>query len=108
MKQRLTIARALLNDPQILLLDEPYTGLDQQGCTMLNQLLAEEREKQRIILVTTHELSFIRQVASRFAILHRGKIAESILNANLSLDELQERYNAVVNHRAKVQVEAAP
>lgn len=106
MKQRLTIARALLNNPQILLLDEPYTGLDQQGSAMLNQLLAEEQENQRIILVTTHELSFIRQVASRFDILHRGRIAESIPNANLSLDELQDRYNAVVNYRAKVQVEA--
>ncbi|HOV31696.1 MAG TPA: heme ABC exporter ATP-binding protein CcmA, partial [Anaerolineaceae bacterium] len=73
MKQRLTIARALLNEPQILLLDEPYTGLDQQGSTMLNQLLIEEKEQQRIILITTHELSFIRQVASRFDILHRGK-----------------------------------
>jgi len=106
MKQRLTIARALLNNPQILLLDEPYTGLDQQGSTMLNQLLAEEQENQRIILLTTHELSFIRQVASRFDILHRGRIAESIPNANLSLDELQDRYNTVVNYRAKVQVEA--
>jgi ABC-type multidrug transport system ATPase subunit len=74
---------------------------------MLNQLLIEERDKQRIILITTHELSFIRQVASRFDILHRGKIAESILNENLSLDELQERYNTVVNNRVKVQTEAA-
>lgn len=106
MKQRLTIARALLNNPQILLLDEPYTGLDQQGSAMLNQLLAEEQENQRIILLTTRELSFIRQVASRFDILHRGRIAESIPNANLSLDELQDRYSAVVNYRAKVQVEA--
>ena len=106
MKQRLTIARALLNNPQILLLDEPYTGLDQQGSAMLNQLLAEEQENQRIILLTTNELSFIRQVASRFDILHRGRIAESIPNANLSLDELQDRYSAVVNYRAKVQVEA--
>ncbi len=108
MKQRLTIARALLNEPQILLLDEPYTGLDQQGSTMLNQLLIEEKEQQRIILITTHELSFIRHVASRFDILHRGKIAESIPNADMSLDELQERYNTVVNNRVKIQAEAAP
>jgi heme exporter protein A len=106
MKQRLTIARALLNEPQILLLDEPYTGLDQQGSAMLNQLLNEEKEKQRIILVTTHELSFIRQVADRFDVLHRGRIAESIPNASLSLDELQERYNMVVNNRANAQAEA--
>ena len=107
MKQRLTIARALLNDPSVLLLDEPYTGLDQQGCTMLNQLLAEERDQQRTILVTTHELSFVRQVASRFDILHHGKIAESLPNAGLSLDMLQERYMAVVNRHNRVPAEAA-
>lgn len=107
MKQRLTIARALLDDPQILLLDEPYTGLDQQGCAMLNQLLLEEKEKQRIILVTTHELSFIRQVASRFEILYHGKIAASIPNSNLSLDALQEQYDAVVKLSANAAVEAA-
>lgn len=107
MKQRLTIARALLNEPQILFLDEPYTGLDQQGCAMLNQLLLEEKEKQRIILVTTHELSFIRQVASRFDILYHGKIAASIPNSNLSLDALQEQYDAVVKLSAHAAVEAA-
>lgn len=97
MKQRLTIARALLCDPQILLFDEPYTGLDQQGCGMLNQLVQEESALNKLVLMTTHELSFIRQIATRFDVLHRGKIAASFSNDGISLDALQEQYNAVVS-----------
>jgi len=96
MKQRLTIARALLCDPRILLFDEPYTGLDQQGCGMLNQLVLEESARNKLVLLTTHELSYIRQVATRFDVLHRGKIAASIPNAGISLDSLQEQYSAVI------------
>jgi len=107
MKQRLTIARALLCDPQVLLFDEPYTGLDQQGCGMLNQLVLEENSRGKLILLTTHELSFIRQIATRFDILHRGKIADSIPNAGISLDSLQEHYNSVVSAGAKRQKEQA-
>ena len=96
MKQRLTIARALLCDPQILLFDEPYTGLDQQGSGMLNQLLLEESSRKKLVLLTTHELSYIRQIATRFDVLHHGKIAVSIPNEGISLDSLQEQYTAAI------------
>jgi len=107
MKQRLTIARALLCDPQILLFDEPYTGLDQQGCGMLNQLLLEEGARDKLVLLTTHELSSIRQVATRFDLLHRGKIAASIPNDGMSLDALQDQYNAVIAAGKSLQKEQA-
>lgn len=101
MKQRLTIARALLCDPQILLFDEPYTGLDQQGCGMLNQLIQEESARNKLILLTTHELSFIRQIATRFAILHHGRIAAEFPNAGVSLDALQEQYSTALGAEKK-------
>jgi len=107
MKQRLTIARALLCDPRVLLFDEPYTGLDQQGCGMLNQLVQEENARGKLILLTTHELSFIRQIATRFDVLHRGKIADSIPNDGISLDLLQEHYNTVVSAGGTRQKELA-
>jgi heme exporter protein A len=89
MKQRLTLARALLHDPKILLLDEPYTGLDLAGSQLLNKLLLEEQEQGRLILATMHELTYAHQIAKRFDLLSRGKIAESVTNKNLSLQELE-------------------
>jgi heme exporter protein A len=99
MKQRLTLARALLHDPDILLMDEPYTGLDQQGCRLLNQILNEEKSAGRLILITTHELDYARQIADRFITLHLGRIADQFENHNLTLDRIQARYQAITAPR---------
>lgn len=89
MKQRLTIARALLHTPSILILDEPYTGLDLQGSQAFNQLMLEQKQQGRIILLTTHDISHALPISSRFAFLARGRIAEELPNRNLSLDYLE-------------------
>lgn len=74
MKQRLTIARALLSNPRLLLLDEPATGLDQPGIALLRELLLELRDRGRIIVVVTHNISLARALADRVLILRRGKL----------------------------------
>ena len=89
MKQRLTIARALLHTPSILILDEPYTGLDLQGSQAFNQLMLEQKQQGRIILMTTHDISHALPISSRFAFLARGRIAEELSNRNLSLEYLE-------------------
>ncbi len=89
MKQRLTIARALLHSPRILLLDEPYTGLDLQGSQMFNRLMLEQKQCGRIILMTTHDLSHALPITSSFAFLARGQIAEQLPSQDLSLDQLE-------------------
>jgi len=89
MKQRLTIARALLHSPSILILDEPYTGLDLQGSQAFNQLMLEQKQQGRIILMTTHDISHALPISSRFAFLARGRIAEELSNRNLSLEYLE-------------------
>ena len=89
MKQRLTIARALLHSPSILILDEPYTGLDLQGSQAFNQLMLEQKQQGRIILMTTHDISHALTISSRFAFLARGRIAEELSNRNLSLEYLE-------------------
>lgn len=100
MKQRLTIARALISDPQLLLFDEPYTGLDLSGCQLLNELLVEEKAKGRIILATTHEFEFVRQVADRFVILNKGRLVDDFAGGpQLSLDRLEARYLAITAPR---------
>lgn len=89
MKQRLTIARALLHSPRILLLDEPYTGLDLQGSQTFNQLMLEQKQQGHIILMTTHDLSHALPISSRFAFLARGRVSEDLPNSNLSLENLE-------------------
>lgn len=89
MKQRLTIARALLHSPRILLLDEPYTGLDLQGSQIFNQLMLEQKQQGCIILMTTHDLSHALPISSRFAFLARGRVSDELTNENLSLENLE-------------------
>jgi heme exporter protein A len=75
MQQRLSIARALLHDPQVLLFDEPYTGLDQVASSVLDGLLEAAHQEGRTIIMTTHELDRAARLAERILILSKGKIA---------------------------------
>ncbi|MEW6253970.1 MAG: heme ABC exporter ATP-binding protein CcmA [Planctomycetota bacterium] len=75
MQQRLAIARAILHDPAVLLLDEPYTGLDQDAAALLDELLREVAIGGRTVIMTTHDLRRGHALADRIAILSRGKIA---------------------------------
>lgn len=74
MMQRLTIARATLHEPDVLLLDEPYTGLDQDASLLLDKLLQQEHANGRTILMITHDLVHGLDLCDRVAILNRGKI----------------------------------
>jgi heme ABC exporter ATP-binding subunit CcmA len=74
MLQRLTIARAIIHDPAILLFDEPYTGLDQQASTVLDELLRDQAHTGRTIVMTTHDLGRGYALATHVAILSKGKI----------------------------------
>lgn len=74
MSQRLSIARALLHDPAILLLDEPYTGLDQDASSVLDDLLRRAHGEGRTILMTSHDLSRAATISTRVVILSRGMI----------------------------------
>ena len=75
MKQRLTIARALLHNPQLLLLDEPATGLDRQGKEFITNLLRQLASRGRVIVLVTHDFALLKNLAHRLVILRRGKVA---------------------------------
>lgn len=75
MLQRLSIARALLHDPDVLLLDEPYTGLDHDASAMLDDLVREAHAGGRTILMTTHDLERAARLAGRAVILSKGAVA---------------------------------
>jgi len=72
--QRLGIARVMLHDPSLILLDEPYTGLDANAVDILNQLLDEARAGGKTIILTTHDLEQGLRGATRAVIIDRGKV----------------------------------
>ncbi|MCS7055466.1 MAG: heme ABC exporter ATP-binding protein CcmA [Thermoflexales bacterium] len=78
MIQRLTIARAVLHDPPLLLLDEPFTGLDQASAANLSALLREAALHERAVVMTTHELSRGLDGVTRALILKGGRIAHAL------------------------------
>jgi heme exporter protein A len=83
MQQRLAAARALLHDPRVLLLDEPFTGLDQQGRQQLATLLRGLRNGDRTIVMTTHDIDEGLGLADRVAVLARGRVAAEASTAGL-------------------------
>lgn len=77
MQQRLAIGRAVLHDPDVILFDEPYTGLDQDASSMLDEVLKAVAAKGRTVVMTSHDLARAEDLATRFDILSRGVIAAS-------------------------------
>src|SRR4051812_5915741 len=76
MKRRLTIARSLINDPEILLLDEPTTGLDPQARHVLWDRLYRLKHQGVTLVLTTHYMDEAEQLCDRLVIMHQGKIAQ--------------------------------
>ena len=93
MKQRLSIARALLHNPQLLLLDEPATGLDQQGKLFVADLLDELRTRDRIVVLVTHDFELLDSLADRLVILRRGKLSfDAAIDGSIDIaDTYRER-----------------
>jgi len=74
MKQRLGLAIALLNDPQLLILDEPANGLDPAGIVEMRDLLRRLAAEGKTVFISSHVLSEVQQICTRVAIIDRGKL----------------------------------
>ena len=92
MQQRLAIARAILHDPAVLILDEPYTGLDVDAAALLDHLLRDVAVAGRTVIMTTHDLQRGHALADRIAILSRGKIAFDASTRDITFDALPMLY----------------
>lgn len=92
MVQRLAIARALLHDPGLLILDEPFTGLDPAGARSLDQLLRDIRGEGRTVLMVTHHAGRGLPLSDRVAVLVRGRIAATYEAQGLTPESFETRY----------------
>jgi heme exporter protein A len=97
MQQRLAIGRAILHDPEVLLLDEPHTGLDQDACGMLDRVLKTVAGQGRTVVMTSHDLARVEDLATRFDVLTRGWIQASVQRDQLPKDGLLAFYRQALD-----------
>lgn len=97
MAQRLALARALLTKPSLLLLDEPFTGLDRDGALSLGQQLGEIKQQGTIVVVVTHDLEAIAGRADHVAILRRGSLVFEERGDAYSYEALKDIYHRHAN-----------
>src|SRR5512143_1146829 len=92
MQQRLAIGRAVLHDPDVVLFDEPHTGLDQDASSMLDDVLRSVAAKGRTVVMTSHDLARAEELATRFDILSRGMIGATTPRSGLGNSHLLDFY----------------
>ncbi|MFB0546279.1 MAG: heme ABC exporter ATP-binding protein CcmA [Anaerolineae bacterium] len=97
MQQRLSIARAILHNPSIMLLDEPYTGLDQHAARVLEEILETVGTGSRTVVMTTHNLERGLAMCDRVAILVDGQILYQADRSDLDVSSLQKIYDQHVS-----------
>ena len=97
MRQKILLAAALLHNPEIVLLDEPFSGLDVSSALVLRNLIGELAARGKVVLFSSHELETVERVSSHIVILHQGRVVanDSIerLRALMSLPTLEEIFS---------------
>lgn len=107
MRQRLALARALLHDPDVVLLDEPYTGLDPSAAAVLRGVLTELRDGRRTVVMVTHNLTQGLELATRAAIQVAGRFAWEGAEPDLDPTGFEHLYHDVVEGRHQPSLEAS-
>lgn len=89
MRQKVLLAAALLHNPEIVLLDEPFSGLDVNSALIIRDLIRELAERGKVVLFSSHEMDIVERVCSHIVILHKGRVV-----ANDSIQQLRELMDA--------------
>jgi lipooligosaccharide transport system ATP-binding protein len=110
MKRRLTIARSLINDPELLLLDEPTTGLDPQARHVLWDRLYRLKQQGVTLVLTTHYMDEAEQLCDRLVVMDKGRIVaegspRSLIEAHSTREVLELRFPAGTNEQRAPSVE---
>jgi len=92
MIQRIAIARAIIHEPELLLLDEPHTGLDQSAITILNNVILGMKAKGVTTLMVTHDFNQAAEICDRIVIIKNGKIADDFALMDKKVSTLNEKY----------------
>jgi heme exporter protein A len=98
MQQRISIARAVIHDPSILFLDEPFTGLDPHGSKELKEYLHSLHTKKRTLIMTTHDLSCGLEMGDKMAVQVKGRFVLFEQVNNLDISGFEELYFETINN----------
>lgn len=96
LQQRVSIARAMVHRPRVLLLDEPYTGLDALGAATLTEMLARLRGDGATLVLVTHNIAEGLDVATQAAVMHRGRVVRRERREELDADRYADNYRELV------------
>ena len=96
LQQRVSIARAMVHRPRVLLLDEPYTGLDALGAATLTEMLARVRGDGATLVLVTHNIAEGLDVATQAAVMHRGRVVRRERREELDADRYADTYRELV------------
>ena len=96
MRQRAALARTLLHDPELVLLDEPYTGLDPYAASVLRGVLASLKDGRRTVVMVTHNLSQGLELSNRLAIQVRGRFVWEGSREEVDVASFEHFYHSVV------------
>ena len=82
-QQKVQLAQTLVCDPQIIILDEPFSGLDPVNSQILKEVIAEQIEKGKLVIFSSHQMNYVEEFCEDIVIIHHGNI---VLNGNLAGD----------------------
>jgi ABC-2 type transport system ATP-binding protein len=110
LQQKLGLARALLHDPPVLILDEPVSGLDPHGIREVREIITRERGRGRLIFISSHVLSEIERTADRIGIIRRGRLVYEgpVGDAVARHGTLEEAFVAMTSEAVPASPETAP
>lgn len=92
MVQRLAIARTMIHSPELLLLDEPHTGLDQSASEFLNDMIARMKEQKKTVIMVTHDFHQAVEACDRLLVFNHGKVVEDFQIVNRDVEWIKEKY----------------